>query len=275
MVIVGGWPFVRFSPPVRYLRHVLCWHTRLNHNRGAARMSTDTGWDKSAQAWIEVMGEDGDWGRRYVLDAPMLAYARSLQATRAADIGCGEGRFCRMLQTLGVRTIGIDPTEALIMQALRLDAHGDYRVGKAEALDLPDAHVDLVVSYLTLIDIDDLEVAIAESYRILRPGGTLLIANVQSFNTAADPVGWTHEPDGSRRFCIDGYLEERANWIAWRGIRIRNWHRPLSRYMRALLDAGFVLRHFDEPAPQGVDDDKAQRYRRAPNFLVMAWRKPG
>ena len=88
-------------------------------------------------------------------------------------------------------------------------------------------------------------------------------------------VTWTHEPDGSRRFCIDGYLDERANWIAWRGIRVRNWHRPLSTYMSALLDAGFELRHFDEPAPQGIDDDKARRYRRAPNFLIMEWQKVG
>ena len=39
------------------------------------------------------------------------------------------------------------------------------------------------------------------------------------------------------------------------------------------LDEGFALEHFAEPAPQGVEDDKADRYRRAPNFLVMRWRK--
>jgi hypothetical protein len=89
------------------------------------------------------------------------------------------------------------------------------------------------------------------------------------------PLGWTREPDGSRRFCIDHYLEVRETWVEWRGIRIRNWHRPLHVYLQALLRAGFTLVHFDEPAPVGVDDDKADRYRRAPNFLLMAWRKAG
>ena len=60
---------------------------------------------------------------------------------------------------------------------------------------------------------------------------------------------------------------------AWRGIRIHNWHRPMQAYMQGLLDAGFDLVHFDEPAPQGVEGDKADRYRRVPNFLVMEWRK--
>lgn len=237
-------------------------------------MHDNSGWEASAAAWINEMGEHGDWGRRHVLDAPMLAAAAALGARRAVDVGCGEGRFCRQLQGLGLHTIGIDPTVALIDSARRRDPGGDYRVGRAEALDLADASVELVVFYLSLIDIDDYRAAIDEAWRVLVPGGTLLIANLQAFNTASPDQGWTHEPDGSRRFCIDHYFEERAEWVAWRGIRIRNWHRPLSAYFSALLDRGFQLRAFDEPLPQGVDDDKARRYRRVPNFLMMRWEKP-
>lgn len=36
--------------------------------------------------------------------------------------------------------------------------------------------------------------------------------------------GWTTESDGARRFYIDRYLEERAECVSWRGIRICNWH---------------------------------------------------
>lgn len=233
------------------------------------------GWDASARAWIDEVGDDGDWGRRYVLDAPMLARATGRGFVRALDLGCGEGRFCRLLRAHGVVATGIDPTVALVEQARRRDPNGDYLVAGAEALPLDDAAFDLVVAYLSLIDIDELGAAIRETHRVLRPGGTFLIANLQSFNTAADPAGWTHEPDGSRRFCIDHYLQERPTWIEWRGIRVRNWHRPMQTYMTALLAAGFTLRHFAEPAPVGVDDAKADRYRRAPNFLVMEWQKTG
>lgn len=230
-----------------------------------------SGWDASAAAWIDVVGEHGDWGRRHVLDRPMLARATATPVARALDLGCGEGRFCRMLRAHGIATVGVDPTAALITQARHRDPTGDYRIAPAEALPLNDRSVDLVVAYLSLIDIDDLPRAIDEVRRVLQPGGRFLIANLQPFNTAAEPQGWTHEPDGSRRFCIDRYFEERPVEAEWRGIRVRNWHRPMSTYMRLLLDAGFALRHFDEPAPHDVDDDKARRYRRVPNFLVVDW----
>ena len=69
------------------------------------------------------------------------------------------------------------------------------------------------------------------------------------------------------------YLTARPEWVEWRGIRIRNWHRPFGQYVRALLAAGLTLVHFDEPAPSGGDPATAARYRDAPWFHVMEWRK--
>lgn len=221
----------------------------------------DNGWDASAAAWIADMADDGDFGRRHVLDAPMLARVARGNFSSALDIGCGEGRFCRKLAEFGIAATGIDPTVDLITAAQRLDPEGDYRVAAAEALPLADAAFDLVVAYLSLIDIDDLPTAIAEITRVLAPGGTLLIANLTSFNTA-------RSADTEQT-----YLDEFAAWEERRGIRVRNWHRPLARYMTLLLDAGLALRHFDEPAPTGGDPAKAWRYRKWPNFLIMEWLK--
>jgi SAM-dependent methyltransferase len=230
-----------------------------------------TGWEESAAAWIADMGETGDFGRAHVLDAPMLARVRARGFKRALDVGCGEGRFCRLLQKEGIAAIGIDPTEALLDAARRRDPAGDYRLGRAESLDFPAGSFDLVVSYLTLIDIADLPTALAEMTRVLRPGGTLLIANLTSFATAGE---WQGAGGAEQSFVIDRYLEERGQWQSWRGIRVWNWHRPLGTYMSALLNAGLVLRHFSEPECQGGDPGLVERYRRVPWFLVMEWEKP-
>jgi SAM-dependent methyltransferase len=233
------------------------------------------GWDQSAAAWIKHLGPDGDYGRRFVLDAPMLARVRGRGFARALDVGCGEGRFCRMLAAEGIRTTGIDPTAALIAQAQALHAEGDYRVLGAEAMDLPPARFDLVVSCLSLVDIADLDAAVAQMVAALAPGGTLLIANSTSFNTAAMPEGWRRPLLGEPYFAIDHYLEEREIPAVWNGITITNHHRPLKRYMQALLGHGLILRHFDEPEPVGGPAEKNARYRRAPYFHIMEWQKPG
>lgn len=231
------------------------------------------GWDESARSWIDGLGTDGDWSRRVVLDAPMRKRIAHRGFTSAIDIGCGEGRFCRALQAEGISTVGVDPTAKLLARARELDPAGDYRLGIAEALNFDDATFDLAVSYLSLIDIPDLPGAIAEIHRVLRPGGTFLMANLQSFNTAGDPSGWTLAADGTHRFYIDDYMDERCQWVTWNGVRVQNWHRPLAAYMEGFLRAGFELRHFAEPEPTGGDERQAARYRRAPYFLIMEWQK--
>jgi hypothetical protein len=44
--------------------------------------------------------------------------------------------------------------------------------------------------------------------------------------------------------------------------------------MALLLGQGLVLTHFAEPSPYGGDPASVERYRRAPWFLIMEWRKP-
>jgi SAM-dependent methyltransferase len=231
------------------------------------------GWNESAASWIASMGESGDFSRQFVLDAPMLARIKGRGFKTALDVGCGEGRFCRMLRDENIKTVGIDPTPALIARALELDPGGDYRVCRAEDLDAAAGSFDLVVAYLSLIDISDVSRAAARFINALRPGGTVLIANLTSFSTATVD-GWTTDEDGQQRFSIDNYLEERAEWVAWRGIQIRNWHRPLSSYMSLFLEHGLILRHFDEPAPYGGDPETADRYRRVPYLYLMEWQNP-
>jgi SAM-dependent methyltransferase len=231
------------------------------------------GWEESAAAWIADMGEHGDFGRRYVLDPVMLRRALAARSTTALDVGCGEGRFCRMLQAQGVVTTGIDPTRGLIAEARRRDPNGTYLEGHAAALPFDDASFGLVVSYLSLIDIADVAPAIAQMVRVLRPGGTLLIANLNGFNTAGVEVGWSRDERGNKKhYQIDHYLRERSTWLKYRGIQILNHHRPLGTYMRLLLEQGLRLTHFDEPAPTAnAPAGRAADYVRAPWFLVMEW----
>ena len=180
-----------------------------------------------------------------------------------------------MLAARNIAAVGIDPTLRLLEEARTRHPDGDYREGRAESLSFDDGTFDLVISYLSLIDIPDFAAGIAEMARVLKPGGTLLIANLNGFVTACADVTWVEDAAGNRlHYPVDNYLEEVAHRVQWRGIDIVNHHRPLSAYLRCLLAVGLTLVHFDEPAPQPGAPDRAKDYRRVPWFHIMEWRKP-
>jgi SAM-dependent methyltransferase len=237
----------------------------------------NNGWESSAQAWIDSMGERGergDWGRQHVLDPVMLARVSGDRFGNALDVGCGEGRFCRMLKAAGVQATGIDPTRPLIELARQRDPSGDYRLGRAERLDFAEASFDLVVSYITLIDIPDFRTAIREMARVLKPGGSLLMANLTGFSSACATQGWLKDDKGEHlHFPVDNYLNEFPFWLEWSGIRIENWHRPLAAYMAAFLESGLILKFFSEPEPVSGEAIQQERARRVPWFVVMEWQR--
>lgn len=240
-----------------------------------ALRATPPGWDKSAAGWIASI-DAGETNRLFLLDGPMLALAGQVRGLDVIDIGCGEGRFCRMLRDLGARVVGIDPTRALIDAAKGRDPSGTYLQADAQSLPLEDARFDLVVSYLTLIDIPDVRAAIREMSRVLKPGGRLLIANLQSFVTTRS-AAWYRDVDGKKlHVAVEDYFTERPVRMVWGQIDIENYHRPLETYINALLSSDLTMTHFLEPRP--TDDAVAQRpslcdEQRVPLFYVTAWKK--
>ena len=235
----------------------------------------DSGWDDSAQAWIDRQGLTGDWSRRFVLDPVVLPLIRATGCKSVLDVGCGEGRLCRLLAKENLVCTGIDPTAALLARAQQLDSESNYVEGRAEELPFDDSSFDLVVSYLSLIDIENYRRGIAEMCRVLKPGGAVMVVNLNGLNTAGQATGWIKDDNGvPQHYPIDNYLSEHFDWVSWSGIRIRNWHRPLNAYMKAFLECGLQLSFFDEPRSLDPDAGRSAIFNRAPYFVVMQWLKP-
>jgi ubiquinone/menaquinone biosynthesis C-methylase UbiE len=232
------------------------------------------GWEESSNAWIADMGENGDKGRQFILDPALLKLIKSEDYKSALDVGCGEGRMCRLLAKNGIKPIGIDPTLPLIEHARNLDNSNEYIKCFAENLPFEDNKFDLVLSCMSLIDIPVYKSAIKEMVRVLKPNGDLIIANLTAMNTAGSEFGWQKdECSKPKYYAIDNYMYEKSNWEEWRGIKIKNYHRPLSFYMKSFLDNNLSLKHFEEPIPIGGGDDFINHIKRMPWYVIMKWRK--
>lgn len=232
----------------------------------------EVGWEVSADGWVASQGDEGDWLRKWVLDPVMLEQSAGLSPV--LDVGCGEGRFMRAVASRGTHVVGIDPTEPLLRHAQERDARTALVKGVAESLPFRSESFALVVSYITLVDIVGYREAISEMARVLLPAGRLLVATISPF--ASTGQGWVRDTDGRRLyFPIDDYLQETEQLLEWKGIRIHNYHRPLSNLMEAFLRAGLNLRDYLEPKPiSGCPAVDVDAYVRVPYGTVMVWEKP-
>ena len=77
----------------------------------------DIGRDGSADSWISPMGEEGDLSQYAVIYSPMPKRVRASGAKAVLDVGCGEGRFCRIKAEFVPVITGLDPTEELLRRA--------------------------------------------------------------------------------------------------------------------------------------------------------------
>jgi ubiquinone/menaquinone biosynthesis C-methylase UbiE len=100
------------------------------------------------------------------------------------EIGYGPGGLIRLLaaRTEAASIRGVDPSREMRDQARRHNRK-DVRSGRvrldlgtADRTGLPDASVDRVVSVRNVAIWPDLEAGVSELHRVVRPGGTVVIA---------------------------------------------------------------------------------------------------
>ena len=232
-----------------------------------------TQWTDSAQDWIDA----DQVNRTGLLDRWMLDSLGDVSGKSAIDIGCGEGRFSRLLSQLGATVTGVDLTETFIERAKSLSARETYLLGNAETLHgINNDTFDIAVSYIVLVDLHDYRSAINAAFRVLRPGGRFVVCNIHPMRSP-NPGGWIKQGDTKLFYPVDNYTDEGPREFNWFGRKFVNMHYTLSSYISAFLDAGFTLRALHEPIPSEKElaanptfDDEY----RIPNFIIYTLDKP-
>ena len=236
-------------------------------------------WEANARWWQEGFTDGAD--PEYVEQIIPLAAEHLAGAGDVLDIGTGEGQLARVAAAAGARVVGIDPTVAQLATARARAGGPCYLRAAAAQLPLVDAWCDAAVACLVFEHIDDVDAAIAEVARVLRPGGRFLLFLNHPL-LQAPGSGWIDdhvlEPP-EQYWRVGAYLvEDHSIEEVEKGVFIPFIHRPLSRYVNAMADAGLVIRTMAEPPPPPGLLARAREYAEAatiPRLLfLLAFKHP-
>lgn len=236
-------------------------------------MSDNGLWDEHAQWWIDGFTDGAD--PEYVEQIIPLAVEELAGRGKVLDLGCGDGQIARALAAQGSDVLGVDPTQLHIDVAIERGGGPRYLLGGATKIPADDNSFDAVVACLVFEHIDQMDEAMAEVARVLKPNGQFsFFLNHPLLQTPGS--GWIddHIIDPPEQYWrIGPYLVETESIEeVEKDVYIRFIHRPLSRYVNALLANGLSLERMVEPSPPAGFLARAPEYALAhtvPRLLYL------
>ena len=251
-------------------------------------------WEANAEAWTIMSRAGADICRDGFNTPRFLEMLPNVAGLRGLDIGCGEGTNTRRVAALGATMTGIDISPTFVRHAAEsADNPSDLRFFHASATSLPFAEgaFDFAVSFMCFMDFGETAAGLAEAYRVIRPGGFLQFSILHPCfvpphrrHTIKDRAQGIARIETGRYFeHTDGEMEQ---WTFGNAppqmkerfglFQVPCFHRTLSWWLNAVIDAGFTIERIGEPRPTDAD---VERYpglwdeQQVPLFIHIRGRK--
>lgn len=223
--------------------------------RGAARgpqsgAPAETSWERVATWYDGWVGDHGSAYHRQLAIPATLELLHPQPGEEVLDVGGGQGVLAPYLVEAGARVTVLDASARLIAAARR--RHGRLRgarflVGDARRLaavaGLEPAGHDVATLLLCIQDMDPLEDVMRGLDWALRPTARVVMLMTHPAFRQPRHSGWGYEEGRKLTYRrVDAYLEPMAVPMKslGGGPPTRSFHRPISAYVNALADAGFV-----------------------------------
>ena len=235
------------------------------------------------------MGKEGGFYQREVVFPGALRLLALGPKSQLLDLACGQGAFAHHVTKKfpQINLTGMDISPSLIQQAKRLVPKGRWIVGDARSRQhsLPAGQFDAVACLLAVQNMDPLAPVFANAAQMLKPNAPFVIVmNHPAFRQPRQSSwGWDENQRLQYRR-VDRYLRPykvaiQAHPGADPSLTTPSFHRPLSSYVAALTQAGFLIDAMEEWVSPKTSDSgpraKAENASRAeiPLFLALRAKK--
>jgi ubiquinone/menaquinone biosynthesis C-methylase UbiE len=206
----------------------------------------------------------------------VLDLAGDVAGRHIVDVACGQGMIAREVAKRGAAVTGVDISRRLLGIAEHYEQIVPlgitYLREDAESLtSLSALSFDGAICNLALMDIADITATFCAIRRVLREDGWLIITITHPcFEVSRGR--WTTRSDGTAVREVTGYFDEGY----WRsdnphGVRgqVGAYHRTLSTYLNALVDAAFRLERILEPKAMGKRAEQVPGNREVPSIMLI------
>lgn len=224
-------------------------------------------WGKASQESIESFGEEGDFTRKYLLNAVIFALLGDVKGKRILDAGCGQGYLSRLLAKRGALVTGVEPADAWYRYALDREETEQlgitYQQADLSSWTSPNEAFDYVIANMVFMDIPDFQPALHNCVQALKHGGGLIFSLLHPCFEETG-AAWREK----------GYVETR-DYFQERAIKQSLGHfihRPLSTYLNSVLQEGCTIQSVIEPQLDEAiaRQHNAERYWHVPGYIVIS-----
>jgi 2-polyprenyl-3-methyl-5-hydroxy-6-metoxy-1,4-benzoquinol methylase len=223
-------------------------------------------WSNVSPEVVASFGDEGDFTRKYLLNAAIFAFVGDVAGKRILDAGCGQGYLCRLLAKQGAVVTGVEPANPWYTYAVQREQADPLGIHFVQAdlttwPTLPETFDD-VIANMVFMDIPDYLAALRRCIAALKPEGSLIFSLLHP--CFEEPgAAWKEK----------GYVEVRE-YFQERAIRQTYGHfihRPLSTYLNSVIQEGCILQKVLEPQlDEAVAQQyQAQRYWHVPGYVVV------
>jgi ubiquinone/menaquinone biosynthesis C-methylase UbiE len=184
----------------------------------------------------------GVYDRRYEqndfsgIERTVQSFAGTAPGAVVVEVGCGTGRWLRLLRAAGIRITGMDASLGMLVRAKAPVAQA-----VAEYLPYASRSIDRVFCVNAFHHFTDKRAFLGEARRVLRPGGQLMIVGLDPHSDIAQWYVYDYFPSAlandRRRYAATGQIREWMHQAGFTGCATRE-----AQHSPARIEAGTALR---------------------------------
>jgi ubiquinone/menaquinone biosynthesis C-methylase UbiE len=179
------------------------------------------------------------------------------------DAGCGTAIFTTDFLAAGATVIGVDVSRPMLERAMKKTSPTVFSPFQADMLRLPfyDNVFDKTASITALEFVEDAVAAVGELFRITKPGGSVLVATLNSLSPWAERRN-AKTRRGQRHILEKAYYRSPADLLA------------CSSLPGAIRTAVHFHKDYDLETARAAEERGRLQELDTGAFLAVRWRKP-